>query len=225
MIIAPLIMIEAAAVAGGLSIVQSPAKVATAFGTVHTDTLSSAVTTGNAVVAVLRAVTSDMANLTSVTDNGGGTLTLVHSVEVNSGSTWAVYARMNVSGSPVTTVSATYSSGNPSEIAALEIAGGGSSALVVDASGFTTQATTDTYTFPFTSTVDDVLAFGFMSFNSGSVTATGTSPFETTVKDMGSQFDQLAVGIFPTAGSNTGTVTLSTGRNGGKGWVALRPGA
>lgn len=220
-------LVRPAAAGGGsgLSIVQSPAKVATDYGVTHTDTLGSAVTAGNAVAAVLRAATSDMANLTSVTDNGGGTLTLVHSVEVNGGSTWAVYARMNVTGSPVTTVSATYSSGNPSEIAALELAGGGSSALVVGANDAVAQSTTDTYTFPFTSAVDNELVFGFLSLNSGSATGTGTSPFESVVKDMGSLFDQLAVGIFPTAGPNTGTVTLSAGRNGGKGWVALRPGA
>lgn len=71
----------------------------------------------------------------------------------------------------------------------------------------------------FTSTVADVACIATLLADNAN-TPTGTSPMTAATATGGYQI--FARGIFPTAGSNTATVTLSPGISGVRSWLVLR---
>lgn len=214
MIIAPLIMIEAAAAAGGLSVVQEPPATEPDYGPVAEQALT-AVGSGNSVVMM---VTSTNSSAPTITDSGGGSWTSLHSY-TGSDQTTRFYKRDSATG--ITWVRATYGTDGFQFIAAAEFSGVGTGITLDDTPGGAAQSTNTAWTAPFTSTVDDAYLM-FTGVMTTAATPTGVSPLTAYSGLSGSNF--YASGMFPTAGSNTGQVDLSAGRNGSKAWIVLRPG-
>lgn len=199
---------------GSLAVVQAPTPVEQVFGTTAQQTLS-AIGSGNSIVVGVYVPAA--AGAPTITDSAGGTWGAAIRVYTVGTESTHYFIRNNVTDAP-TWVRATIGSGNGFQITAWEVSGAGAG-LVEDAFGSGTQAASATWNMAFTSTVDDALLVALLSVEDAN-TPTGTSPM-TAVSVTGG-YQVWGHGIFPTAGSNTATVTLSASRAGTRSWLALK---
>lgn len=202
-----------AAAGGGLSIVQRPERVETYGSTV--DRSVSAITSGNHLLVSVRGETS--AGTPTISDSAGGSWSAaVHSYgETTNNSTAYYFIRNNVT-SGLTWVRATFGGGNECAISVLEAAGG---ALVLDATiGATVGSSTDPWSVGFTSTADDAILVGMAAFSNNTSVA-DTAPVDA---DSGASYFGYFTGLFPTAGSNTGTLDLSDVRTGAYSGIVVK---
>lgn len=199
---------------GSLAIVQAATPVEQVFGTTA-QTSMTAITSGNSVVVV------------AVVPNGNGTPTISDSASgswsaamrtYNDGSTTTYYFKRDNITSGFTWVRATIGSNGGFHICAYELSGAGAG-LVEDAFGSGTQSSTSTWNMAFTSTVNDVACIAALLVDNAN-TPTGTAPMTAATATGGYQI--FARGIFPTAGSNTATVTISPGFSGVRSYLVLR---
>lgn len=204
-----------AAGSGPLAFVQAPTPVEQPYSTVAEQTLAP-VATGNSLVVVVMAPTS--AGVPTISDSAANSWgSPSRSYDDPDGSSMYFWRKDNVIGNP-TWVRATLLSSQGFHISAFELSGAGAG-LVEDDWDFGEQTATDTWNMPFTSSVANVAFIGLLKPINGN-TPTGTAP---VVVDTGSGGYQIyAHGIFPTAGANTATVTLSTGLAGTRSWWVLR---
>lgn len=199
---------------GSLAVVQAATPVEQPFGTTA-QTSMTAITSGNSVVVVV------------VVPNGGGTPTISDSASGSwpaamrtyndGGSTTYYFKRDNIT-SGFTWVRATVGSNQGFHICAYELSGAGAG-LVEDAFGSGTQTSSSTWDMAFTSTVANVVCIATLLADNGN-TPSGTAPMIAATATGGYQI--FARGVFPTAGSNTATVTLTPGISGARSWLVLR---
>lgn len=200
---------------GSLTVVQAPTPVEQAWGT-QVEQALSAVGSGNSLVVVVHAPSG--AGAPTISDSAGGSWGAADRTYTDGGGNSTYYfLRNGVTGGP-TWVRATFGGNTGSHITAYEVSGAGAG-LVEDDWDFGAQTSTDTWNMPFTSTAANVLLVAMLSVDNGS-TPTGTSPLTAATATGGYQI--WARGIFPTAGSNTATVTLSAGYAGSRSWLALK---
>ncbi|MDQ7745468.1 hypothetical protein [Hydrogenophaga pseudoflava] len=199
---------------GTLAVVQSPAPVEQSWGTTAEQTMA-AVGSGNSIVVVVHAPTA--AGVPTISDSAGGAWGAPMRTYTEGATATYYWVRNNVTGGP-TWVRATIAANNGFHIKAYEVSGSGAG-LVEDAFGSGLQTGSDTWSMPFTSTVANVLLVAMLSVENGN-TPTGTAPL-TAVSATGG-YQTWAHGIFPTAGSNTATVTLSAAWAGSRSWLALK---
>jgi hypothetical protein len=206
--------------AAGLAIVQDAGRNAETYTSIPQQTIT-APASGNALVVAVQSSTGS--GTPTVSDSAGGTwgaaLFSFDGVETNT--SWHVFTRNNVTDAP-TWVRATFGSDGFNTVGVLEVSGAGTGVVVDSSGGASSVSSSATWSYPFTSTVDDVLLLAFAGFTGG-CTATGVAPLVST-SDVDS-YSFYARGIFPASGSNTGSVTLSASQGGDKAWVALRAGA
>lgn len=199
---------------GSLAVVQAPTPVQQAWGTTAEQTLS-AVGSGNSIVAVVHMGTA--AGTPTISDSAGNTWPTAMRTYADGSMTTHYFKLDNVTNAP-TWVRATIAANNGFHITAYEVSGAGAG-LVEDAFGSGAQTANATWNMAFTSTVNNVLLVAMLSAESDN-TPTGTAPLTAATATGGYQI--WAHGIFPTAGSNTATVTLSASRAGTRSWLALR---
>lgn len=210
----------AAAAAGGgggggsLAVVQASAPVEQAWGQQAQPTLS-AVASGNSLVMVVFAPNG--AGTPTITDSAGNTWGAAVRTYNDGSNTTFYFIKNNVTGNP-TWVRATIATNNGFHACAYEISGAGAG-LVEDAFGSGAQSASATWNMAFTSTVNNALLVA-MLVPVNSNTPTGVAPLTAETATGGYQI--FARGIFPTAGSNTATVNLSSSWAGVRSWLALR---
>jgi hypothetical protein len=221
--IAPLIMVEAAGGGGGGSMtpVQAPVPAWSSGSSTMTQTIS-AVGSGNSIVVQLSAGTAAGAP-TSVTDSGSNTYTLAGSPYVAAGGqTFRYYICENITNAP-TSVTATFSGSTDGFISVAEVP---TTLVTLDSAvNGAAQTTNTSWTYPVTTTVNGVLLMATGAFTNGSASV-GVSPMVAGSFADAGDYACYGYGVFPTAGSNTGEITLTTAaRNGDKAWAAFRAGA
>lgn len=199
---------------GSLAIVQAATPVEQAFGTTA-QTSMTAITSGNSVVVV--AVVSNSNGTPTISDSASGSWSAAMRTYDDGGTTTYYFKRDNIT-SGFTWVRATIGSNGGFHICAYELSGAGAG-LVEDAFGSGAQSSTSTWNMAFTSTVADVACIATLLADNSN-TPTGTAPMTAATATGGYQI--FARGIFPTAGSNTATVTLSPGISGGRSFLVLR---
>lgn len=198
---------------GGLTIVQQPAKVETWGSSVERSL--SAVGSGNHLIVAVRGETA--AGVPTITDSAGGSWSAaVHSYgETQNNSTAYYFIRSGVT-SGLTSVRATYGSGNECCIGVVEVSGG---TPTLDATlGAVVGSLTDPWNMAFTSTADNALLVGMAAF-SNATTVTDVAPLDG---DAASEYFAYFRGLFPTAGSNTAVLDLNDGRQGAYSGIVVK---
>jgi hypothetical protein len=198
---------------GSLSKVQEPAKVET-WGNSVSRSLS-AVGSGNGLIVTVRGETG--AGAPTISDSAGGSWSAaVHSYgETTNNSMTYYFIRNNVT-SGLTSVTATFASGNECAIGVVEATG---AALALDTTlGSTVGSASDPWNMAFTSTAANTILVGMAAF-SNSTTVTDVAPLDS---DATSEYFAYFRGLFPTAGSNTGQLDLSDVRTGAYSGIVVK---